>query len=123
MDEWELGLCSDQVIQCVSRHPCLSLDNNFNTHLSLVQPVTLTTEEGGPRMTDSYCYEMLSMVMALSGSSVGRLYLAQQYGLLKVDLLCSLLAPSGGQGVLISVCLFDFLSEKKMVRLVVIKAI
>ena len=60
-DEWELSLCSDQ-------------------------PVTLTSEEGGPRLTDSYCYEMLSMVMALSGSSVGRLYLAQQYGLLK-DLL------------------------------------
>ena len=59
MEEWELSLCSDQ-------------------------PVTLTTEEGGPRLTDSYCYEMLSMVMALSGSSVGRLYLAQQYGLLKV---------------------------------------
>ena len=48
--------------------------------------MTLTSEEGGPRLTDSYCYEMLSMVMALSGSSVGRLYLAQQYGLLK-DLL------------------------------------
>lgn len=60
-DEWELSLCSDQ-------------------------PVSLTMEEGGPRLTDSYCYEMLSMVMALSGSSVGRLYLAQQYGLLK-DLL------------------------------------
>ena len=104
MDEWELGLCSDQVILN------LSLVSNPNTNLSLVQPVTLTTEEGGPRMTDSYCYEMLSMVMALSGSSVGRLYLAQQYGLLKVDLLCSLLAPSGGQGVLVSVCLFGFLS-------------
>ena len=39
-DEWELSLCSDQ-------------------------PVTLTSEDGGPRLTDSYCYEMLSMVMAL----------------------------------------------------------
>lgn len=38
------------------------------------------------RSTDTYCFEMLSMVLALSGSSVGRSYLSQQYGLLK-DLL------------------------------------
>lgn len=36
--------------------------------------------------TDTYCFEMLSMVLALSGSSVGRSYLSQQFGLLK-DLL------------------------------------
>lgn len=35
---------------------------------------------------DTYCFEMLSMVLALSGSSVGRLYLAQQHSLL-TDLL------------------------------------
>lgn len=35
---------------------------------------------------DTYCFEMLSMVLALSGSSVGRSYLSQQHGLLK-DLL------------------------------------
>lgn len=41
------------------------------------------------RGTDTYCFEMLSMVLALSGSSVGRSYLSQQYGLLK-DLLALL---------------------------------
>lgn len=38
------------------------------------------------RSPDTYCFEMLSMVLALSGSSVGRSYLSQQHGLLK-DLL------------------------------------
>lgn len=35
---------------------------------------------------DTYCFEMLSMVLALSGSTVGRSYLSHQHGLLK-DLL------------------------------------
>lgn len=38
------------------------------------------------RPPDTYCFEMLSMVLALSGSTVGRSYLSHQYGLLK-DLL------------------------------------
>jgi hypothetical protein len=37
-------------------------------------------------MPDTYCFEMLSLVLALSGSSVGRSYLASQFGLI-VDLL------------------------------------
>lgn len=36
--------------------------------------------------SDTYAFEMLSMVLALSGSSVGRIYLSHQYGLL-TDLL------------------------------------
>ncbi|KAG8179148.1 hypothetical protein JTE90_015337 [Oedothorax gibbosus] len=36
-----------------------------------------------PKSSDAYCFEMLSMVLALSGSSVGRSYLAQQAGLLR----------------------------------------
>lgn len=32
--------------------------------------------------SDSYCFEMLSMVSALSGSNVGRSYLADQHDLL-----------------------------------------
>ena len=32
--------------------------------------------------SDAYCFEMLSMVLALSGSAIGRLYLAQQNDLL-----------------------------------------
>ncbi|XP_076385847.1 MYC binding protein highwire isoform X12 [Megachile rotundata] len=39
-----------------------------------------------PKAADTYCFEMLSMVLALSGSSVGQYYLSHQYGLLK-DLL------------------------------------
>ncbi|XP_037938854.1 E3 ubiquitin-protein ligase highwire [Teleopsis dalmanni] len=38
------------------------------------------------RAPDTYCFEMLSMVLALSGSVVGRSYLSYQHGLLK-DLL------------------------------------
>nr|XP_018897368.1 PREDICTED: E3 ubiquitin-protein ligase MYCBP2-like [Bemisia tabaci] len=38
---------------------------------------TSTTE-----LSDSYCFEMLSMVLALSGSSVGRSYLAHQHAFL-----------------------------------------
>lgn len=38
------------------------------------------------RAPDTYCFEMLSMVLALSGSTVGRSYLSHQHGLLK-DLL------------------------------------
>lgn len=38
------------------------------------------------RIADTYCFEMLSMVLALSGSVVGRSYLSQQHGLIK-DLL------------------------------------
>ena len=36
--------------------------------------------------SDAYCFELLSMVLALSGSSVGRVYVAQQAVLLQ-DLL------------------------------------
>lgn len=43
---------------------------------------------------DTYCFEMLSLVLALSGSSVGRSYLAQQFHLLK-DLLALLHTGSG----------------------------
>ncbi len=37
-------------------------------------------------VSDAYCFELLSMVLALSGSSVGRAYVAQQAVLLQ-DLL------------------------------------
>lgn len=40
----------------------------------------------GQKAVDTYCFEMLSMVLALSGSSVGRNYLSHQCSLLK-DLL------------------------------------
>lgn len=34
------------------------------------------------KSSDTYCFEMLSMVLALSGSTVGRSYLSHQGGLL-----------------------------------------
>ena len=33
--------------------------------------------------SDAYCFELLSMVLALSGSNVGRQYLAQQHTLMQ----------------------------------------
>ena len=66
-EEWETLLCSE------------------------TPPLNQITEQ---RTSDTYCFEMLSMVLALSGSSVGRSYLAQQFGLLK-DLLALLHTGSG----------------------------
>ncbi|CAI9731993.1 E3 ubiquitin-protein ligase MYCBP2-like [Octopus vulgaris] len=42
-----------------------------------------TSIDGSRSSSDVYCFELLSMVLALSGSSVGRNYLAQQTGLLQ----------------------------------------
>lgn len=42
-----------------------------------------TSERSGGRTADTYCFEMLSMVLALSGSVVGRSYLSHQHGLIK----------------------------------------
>lgn len=47
---------------------------------------TNTSSIDSPKASDTYCFEMLSMVLALSGSSVGRAYLSHQYGLIR-DLL------------------------------------
>lgn len=62
-EEWEALLCSPT--------PSNSLMSDNSDALKTV---------------DTYCFEMLSMVLALSGSSVGRNYLSHQYSLLK-DLL------------------------------------
>lgn len=48
------------------------------------QKSDMTSEHS--RAPDVYCFEMLSMVLALSGSTVGRSYLSNQHGLLR-DLL------------------------------------
>ncbi|XP_055524898.1 E3 ubiquitin-protein ligase highwire isoform X3 [Wyeomyia smithii] len=42
-----------------------------------------TDFEDNLKLNDTYCFEMLSMVLALSGSAVGRSYLSHQHGLLK----------------------------------------
>jgi hypothetical protein len=59
--------------------------------VSLCSPSSPTTVVQGQHhdfsnAVDSYCFEMLSMVLALSGSSIGRCYLSEQEGLLS-DLL------------------------------------
>ncbi|RLU26230.1 hypothetical protein DMN91_000023 [Ooceraea biroi] len=62
-EEWEALLCSPTPVNSV-------LSDNSDL----------------PKAADTYCFEMLSMVLALSGSSVGQYYLSHQTGLLK-DLL------------------------------------
>jgi len=59
-DDWEVSLCSGAPAPALTEDPI--------------------------GMPDTYCFEMLSLVLALSGSSVGRSYLASQFGLI-VDLL------------------------------------
>lgn len=53
-------------------------------HVNFDQKSDMTSEHS--RAPDVYCFEMLSMVLALSGSTVGRSYLSNQHGLLR-DLL------------------------------------
>ena len=45
-------------------------------------PPPSTTMDQSVSVPDAYCFELLSMVLALSGSRVGRSYVAQQDGLL-----------------------------------------
>ncbi|KAK0177727.1 hypothetical protein PV328_001747 [Microctonus aethiopoides] len=61
-EEWEALLCS----------PLPATNNSV-----------LSDSSDLPKASDTYCFEMLSMVLALSGSSVGRNYLSHQYGLIK----------------------------------------
>lgn len=63
-EEWEVLLCSPPSA------PTAGLSSSFGNGDLMKQ-------------ADAYCFEMLSMVLALSGSSVGKSYLAQQHGLLR----------------------------------------
>ncbi|KAL1131023.1 hypothetical protein AAG570_012261 [Ranatra chinensis] len=51
-----------------------------------VRLCSASTSSAHSETPDTYCFEMLSMVLALSGSTVGRSYLSHQHGLLS-DLL------------------------------------
>jgi RCR-type E3 ubiquitin transferase len=53
---------------------------------NLIKSTMSSSEIALPKQNDVYCFEMLSMVSALSGSSVGRTYLSHQIDLIK-DLL------------------------------------
>lgn len=50
---------------------------------NIVKSTMSTSETALPKSNDVYCFEMLSMVSALSGSSVGRSYLSHQIDLIK----------------------------------------
>ncbi len=72
-EEWEASLCSG-----AAASPA---------------PASAAADMANPQQ-DIYCFEMLSLVLALSGSAVGRTYLAQQLNLVK-DLLSLLHTGSG----------------------------
>lgn len=71
------------IVQAIRKETCrvrdeweyyLSSGTSSSSHSGNSQDVS--------KNSDTYCFEMLSMVLALSGSSVGRAYLSQQCGLL-----------------------------------------
>ncbi|KAJ8666980.1 hypothetical protein QAD02_008642 [Eretmocerus hayati] len=75
------------IVQAI-RKETVRLREEWETLLCSPTPVHSLTSDNSdvPKAADTYCFEMLSMVLALSGSSVGRNYLSHQGGLLK-DLL------------------------------------
>lgn len=75
------------IVQAI-RKETVRLREEWETLLCSPTPVNSLISDNSdmPKAADTYCFEMLSMVLALSGSSVGRNYLSHQCGLLK-DLL------------------------------------
>ena len=72
-------VCS-HIVSAISKEAgCLRDD----WELSLCSGIGSVDQEQVLKLSDTYCFEMLSMVLALSGSKVGRIYLSQQYSLLK----------------------------------------
>lgn len=79
-EDWELA----NLVHVLKQPPPVLLPPATQTSVP-----ALPSNESSPersRAPDTYCFEMLSMVLALSGSVVGRSYLSQQHGLLR-DLL------------------------------------
>ncbi|GLH12991.1 Putative inhibitor of type v adenylyl cyclase/neuronal presynaptic protein highwire/pam/rpm-1, partial [Gryllus bimaculatus] len=101
-DEWEALLCSGQAAASASASSLngngasASANANANANGSASASASASALGGGAgagvgalegcKQADTYCFEMLSMVLALSGSAVGRAYLAHQHALLR-DLL------------------------------------
>ncbi|EFN81009.1 Probable E3 ubiquitin-protein ligase MYCBP2 [Harpegnathos saltator] len=75
------------IVQAI-RKETIRMREEWETVLFSPTPVNslLSDNSDLQKATDTYCFEMLSMVLALSGSSVGQYYLSHQTGLLK-DLL------------------------------------
>ena len=75
-EEWESLLCSPPSSGSSQTFPPGSqsaTSPNSGPEVSLRNP--------SQNPSDAYCFEMLSMVLALSGSTIGRQYLSQQSGL------------------------------------------
>ena len=72
-------VCSHIVTAIAKEASCL----RDEWELSLCTGVGSVDLEQVSKLSDTYCFEMLSMVLALSGSKVGRVYLSQQYSLIK----------------------------------------
>lgn len=75
------------IVQAI-RKETIRLREEWETLLCSPTPANSVLSDNSdlPKAADTYCFEMLSMVLALSGSSVGQYYLSHQTGLLK-DLL------------------------------------
>ncbi|XP_039287440.1 E3 ubiquitin-protein ligase MYCBP2-like [Nilaparvata lugens] len=76
------------IVEAIRRETAL-LREEWETRLCSGGPSPGAGVGPGADSVDTYCFEMLSMVLALSGSAVGRAHLASQHALLN-DLLCLL---------------------------------
>lgn len=72
-EEWEALLCSPQPSPPQRTAAAMAGGSGRSSHMPAI----------GGSGGDTYCFEMLSMVLALSGSAVGRAHLSQQAGLLR----------------------------------------
>ncbi|XP_026474963.1 E3 ubiquitin-protein ligase highwire-like [Ctenocephalides felis] len=80
--EWETFLCTPSNETALEGNSTPTQPNTSQNHASVAQHQNSSTESL-TKSPDNYCFEMLSMVLALSGSSVGRAYLSHQHGLLR----------------------------------------
>lgn len=63
--------------------PCNNITCTCNLIFFLVGLLSPSPTSAKHPLADTYCFEMLSMVLALSGSAVGRTHLAHQDSLLR----------------------------------------
>lgn len=85
-EEWEALLCSGDVQGCGTTPRAAPEGVSLRHHAGSSGAAAAATVRvvGAPASGgDTYCFEMLSMVLALSGSAVGRVHLSQQAGLLR----------------------------------------
>ena len=76
-------VCSHIVTAIAKEATCLREDWELSLSSDAGAVFGLDLEPPASKVSDTYCFEMLSMVLALSGSKVGRVYLSQQYSLIK----------------------------------------